>query len=221
MPSIVYRWWFPRRSLALFGTLAVVGLVELYHISQHGPELARTLFSVTPSWPWERPWTVLTTVFGHRDVWHLLMNLPFVFLVGPVAEVGLTRREWWAVFVVFGGLAAVAQSAITGGTAIGASSGLAALLGVSVVTASRCGLRDPRKDASAANLVTWVLAVVTAAAFLASLGIQVARGPEDVGNLSHLFGFLLGAGYAIVRPRLRPGWDELPGCPPTDGPRRP
>ncbi|MFC5134381.1 MULTISPECIES: rhomboid family intramembrane serine protease [Haloferacaceae] len=72
------------------------------------------------------PWTLVTGVYAHGSLGHLLANGIAVLLVGPLVERRTTRARFHAFVVVTGALAGVAQ--VTVGSLLGPS---AAVLGLS------------------------------------------------------------------------------------------
>ncbi|GAA0723111.1 membrane associated rhomboid family serine protease [Halorubrum trapanicum] len=91
--------------------LGVVGLAGLFALSAP--------LSVAP-------WTLVTSVYAHGSVGHLLANALALLLVGPLVERRTTRGRFHAFVVTTGVLAGVAQ--VTVGSLLGPP---AAVLGIS------------------------------------------------------------------------------------------
>jgi len=91
--------------------LGVVGLAGLFALS--------TPLSVAP-------WTLVTSVYAHGSIGHLLANGLVLLLVGPLVERRTTRGRFHAFVVTTGALAGVAQ--VTVGSLLGPP---AAVLGIS------------------------------------------------------------------------------------------
>jgi len=91
--------------------LGVVGLAGLFALS--------TPLSVAP-------WTLVTSVYAHASVGHLLANALALLFVGPLVERRTTRGRFHAFVVTTGALAGVAQ--VTVGGLLGPP---AAVLGIS------------------------------------------------------------------------------------------
>lgn len=93
--------------------------VILYFVSAALPGLYR-LFMLVPSWVLVRPWTPITYMFLHGDLWHLLFNMIGLFFFGPQLELRLGgRRFLWLYFLSGIGGAALSfvftpQAAIVG-----------------------------------------------------------------------------------------------------------
>ncbi|AQL43772.1 rhomboid family intramembrane serine protease [Halorientalis sp. IM1011] len=80
-----------------------------------------TLFVLTPPASVD-PWTLVTSVYAHATLQHLLVNSVGLLLTGVVLERATTRLRYHAFFVTTGALAGLAQ--ITVGTALGSGSGV-------------------------------------------------------------------------------------------------
>ncbi|WP_434523077.1 rhomboid family intramembrane serine protease [Halorubrum sp. AS12] len=91
--------------------LGVVGLAGLFALSAP--------LSVAP-------WTLVTSVYAHGSVGHLLANALALLLVGPLVERRTTRPRFHAFVIATGALAGVAQ--VTVGSLLGPP---AAVLGIS------------------------------------------------------------------------------------------
>ena len=73
------------------------------------------------------PWTVVTSVYAHASIGHLLANAVGLLLVGPLVERRTTTLRFHAFVVATGGLAGVAQ--VTLGGLIGPSPAVLGLSG--------------------------------------------------------------------------------------------
>jgi len=92
--------------------LGVVGLAGLFALS--------TPLSVAP-------WTLVTSVYAHGSVGHLLANALALLLVGPLVERRTTRLRFHAFVVGTGALAGIAQ--VTLGGLLGPSTAVLGLSG--------------------------------------------------------------------------------------------
>lgn len=84
---------------AVQAALGVVGLARLFALS--------TPVSVAP-------WTLVTSVYAHGSVGHLLANALALLLVGPLVERRTTRARFHAFVATTGALAGVAQVTVGG-----------------------------------------------------------------------------------------------------------
>ncbi|GAB7009928.1 rhomboid family intramembrane serine protease [Halorubrum trueperi] len=79
--------------------LSVVGLAGMFALS--------TPLSLAP-------WTVVTSVYAHGSIGHLLANAIALLLVGPLVERRTTRLRFHAFVVTTGALAGIAQVTLGG-----------------------------------------------------------------------------------------------------------
>lgn len=80
-----------------------------------------TLFVLTPPVT-AHPWTLVTSVYAHMTLQHLLANSLGLLVTGPVLERATTRLRYHAFFVGTGALAGVTQIAFGG--ALGTKTGV-------------------------------------------------------------------------------------------------
>ena len=148
-----------------------------------------------------RHWiTVLTAMFLHGSVSHLLGNMVFLWAFGPEVE-DLMGRQRYLVFYLLGGLAAAAAQLVAGPEStvpnLGASGAIAAVMGAFLVTYPHDRIRS--------LLIIFVfvrVAYIPAALLiglwflsqLVSLG-EVAQVPQPAGGVAyaaHVGGFIFG-----------------------------
>jgi len=131
----------PGSARPILDLLIVFVVVHLLQIALGFVGLLGVLFVLSPPITVE-PWTVFTSVYAHADVWHLLSNSVALVLFGYPLARATTRARFHAFFLLTGGLAGVAQIAVTNAVAtlplvgiepsvgvLGASGGVFALLG--------------------------------------------------------------------------------------------
>ncbi|THE64952.1 rhomboid family intramembrane serine protease [Salinadaptatus halalkaliphilus] len=163
-----------------------------------------SLFVLTP--PLEtNPWTIVTSVYAHGGIGHLLSNSVALIVFGwPVAR-ATTRIRFHVFFLVTGSLAGISQILVPGlatampfvpGTptagVLGASGAVFALLGY-LIASNRlsAGL------ASFVDVPRWLAWVV----FLGlAIAVTLATAAPGVALIAHFTGFLLGllAGRARI-----------------------
>ena len=142
-----------------------------------------------------RPWTLITSVFAHSDLLHLLLNSIALLVVGPIVAWRTTALRFHLFFVLTGTLAGIVQVVLMipfGGAAVlGGSSAIFALLGYLLV-GNRLSERTlswlPVGQRGRAVLFVLIAAVLTA-----------ATAAPGVALVSHFVGFCLGAGAGRVR----------------------
>ncbi len=144
-----------------------------------------------------QPWTIVTSVYAHGSLDHLLSNSIALVLFGwPIAR-ATTRLRFHAFFVTTGALAGIAQVSITGAiAAISTDASAAGVLGASGAVFALMGylLAGNRlSDGLAARFdpplwVTVVVFVVLAAT------ITILTAAPQVALIAHFTGFLVGLG---------------------------
>ncbi len=186
-----------------------------------------TLFVLSPPIA-DRPWTVVTSVYAHGNVGHLLSNSIALVIFGwPIAR-ATTRIRFHVFFLVMGALAGISEIVVsallavvssvvaallpvvaiptfpaTGGV-LGASGAVFALMGYLLA-----GNRFSSGIASVIQLPQWLAWVV----FLGfAIAITLATAAPGVALIAHFTGFLLGllAGRARV---LNDGTQSAPSQP--------
>lgn len=182
-----------KRLLVANAAVFVVSLVA-------GRGLVTDLLGFSPGNLLYRPWGMLTYMFVHWNLWHLLMNLLVVFFFGPPLE-SRWGSELFMKFYLVCGLGGVLLSfAFTDARIVGAS---AACYGLMLAFA----MTWPNAPIHIYGIVPvkakWVVG------FLAVLSFGSAVGPRQPGdNLAHLahLGGLV-AGFLF----LKSGWMEPRG----------
>jgi membrane associated rhomboid family serine protease len=159
---------------ALQGVATVVGLVGLFVLA---PPITTN------------PWTIVTSVYAHASIGHLISNSLALLLAGLLVERRTTWLRFHLFFVAVGALAGIMQVVSTGilgpATAVlGASGAVFGLFGYllagNVVTAS---LLDRVRLSPRAQFGLFALA---------ALGVTVATGRPGVALVAHFTGLFLG-----------------------------
>lgn len=197
------------KSLRESPTVVTLALIAVVFVAQQGVGLVtaqRRLFALSPPL-FSRPWTLVTSVYAHNGLSHLLANAAGLALTGGIIERQTTPLRFHAFFVSTGALAGVSQVSITSlvgplvpGMAshvsvLGASGAVFALLSY-LLAANR--LTDTVVGGfNLSGDAQLVLAGVVAAA------ITLATANPGVALIAHFTGLLLGflAGRAhLLRP---------------------
>ena len=145
-----------------------------------------------------QPWTIVTSVYAHGGIGHLVSNSVGLVVFGwPIAR-ATTRLRFHAFFVVTGALAGISQIVVVDGGigVLGASGAVFALMGYLIA--------GNRLSDGLAGLIE-VPAWLTATVFLVlAAAITIATAAPQVALIAHFTGFLLGliGGRAGV---LKPG----------------
>lgn len=138
------------------------------------------------------PWTMLTAIFAHGGILHILFNMYSLFVMGMVLEPMLGRARYAVLFLLggFGGSVGVALISSPNTAVLGASGAIFAMMGAFLVIMRRLGISNPQFIAVVAINLVW--------GFLWS-GVA---WEAHVGGL--VIGLALGAIYTAYRsPRQR------------------
>nr|WP_276275215.1 rhomboid family intramembrane serine protease [Haladaptatus sp. QDMS2] len=142
------------------------------------------------------PWALVTSVYAHAGVGHLISNAVIVILAGSLVAWSTTRLRFHAFFVTTGALAGVAEVLISGllgqpTAVLGASGAAFALVGYVLAANPASTVLFDRL-----NLPPRVLVVLVAAAGLVLTFLFSAPGSALI---AHLTGAMLG----LVAGRMR------------------
>lgn len=155
------------------------------------------LFAFSPGRLADRPWGMVTYMFVHAGLWHLLMNLLFVFFFGPPLEERWGSDMFIKFYLVCGLGGVLLSFAFSGATIVGAS---AACYGLMLAFA----LAWPEQPVYIWGMfpvrVKWLVA------FLVALSFASAIGPsrDGVAHLAHLGGAV--AGFLLVKSGWMPSY---------------
>ena len=162
-----------------------------------GRELIIDLFAFSPGRLADRPWGMVTYMFVHGGLWHLLMNLLFIFFFGPPLEERWGSDMFIKFYLVCGLGGVLLSFAFSGATIVGAS---AACYGLMLAFA----LAWPEQPVYIWGMfpvrVKWLVA------FLVALSFASAIGPsrDGVAHLAHLGGAV--AGFLLVKSGWMPSY---------------
>lgn len=200
---------FPIVTAAIIAINAVVFLLEL-----SGGDAFVTTWSLVPAEivAGRHLITILTSLFMHGSVSHILGNMVFLWAFGPEIE-DLMDRPRYLVFYLLGGLAATAAQVAAGPTStvpnLGASGAIAAVMGAFLVTYPHDRIRSLLVIFVFIRM-TYIPAVLLVGVWfliqLVSLG-AVAQHPQPTGGVAyaaHVGGLIFGAITARLFERHRP-----------------
>ena len=166
-------------NAGVFLVTAVVGQTAMFD-----------LFAFSPARLLERPWGMVTYMFMHAGLWHLLMNLLFLFFFGPPLE----ARWGWDLFLKFYlvcGLGGILLSfAFSDSMIVGAS---AACYGIMLAFAMAWPNQTVYVWALFPVKVKWLVGFLVALSFVSAIG----PSRDGVAHLAHLGGAV--AGFLMVK----------------------
>lgn len=179
-------------------TTVLIGVLVVVFLFQELLGVFGVSFVFALAWPLsENPWTLVTSVFVHRRIMHLVPNALFLFVIGIILERRTEPWRFYAFFVVVGVIAGVMEvmvAQVLGGpvAVLGASGAVFGLLGYILSG-------NPITDAVADRI-----SVDPRVAILVMIGVALAitwltRG-RQVALVAHFTGLVLGllAGRAHV-----------------------
>lgn len=162
-----------------------------------GRGLIIDLFAFSPGRLADRPWGMLTYMFVHGGLWHLLMNLLFVFFFGPPLEERWGSDMFIKFYLVCGLGGVLLSFAFSGATIVGAS---AACYGLMLAFA----LAWPEQPVYIWGMfpvrVKWLVGFLVALSFASAIG----PGRDGVAHLAHLGGAV--AGFLLVKSGWMPSY---------------
>lgn len=185
-----------RSALPVFELICLFVVVYLLQVVTAFADLVGALFVLQPPVD-ENPWTVVTSVFAHADLGHLLSNAIALVIFGLPVAVHTTRARFYAFFVTAGALAGISQIVLSdlftlipmvGYTAspgvLGASGGVFALLGYLLA-----GNRVSSTLGSTIDVPWWI--TYTVFLVLAAVLTLVTASP-GAALIAHFTGLLVG-----------------------------
>jgi membrane associated rhomboid family serine protease len=91
-------------NLAVFFLITIVAVIGFLLNNQLVSETALNLFSVPASFKalLIRPWTLITYMFLHKDIWHILFNMLWLYWFGKIFLEYLDQRKLVAVYLLGG-----------------------------------------------------------------------------------------------------------------------
>lgn len=137
VPSIIYL------CLLIYGIMLLSGIdpinPDVYDLVKWGGNVGQLSFG-------DQPWRLVTHMFLHLDIVHILMNLIVLYLIGPLTEYLIGRKLFvWSYFLtgILGGIASAFFN--TNIVSVGASGAIFGLFGVTMtilLLSKQRGLKD-------------------------------------------------------------------------------
>lgn len=181
-----FRWW----------ALKLVGIIILVFIVQKIVPSATAMLSLKSADVLSRPWIILTSIFLHGDIVHLLYNMFALGLFGLILEKKVGTRIFLIAFFG-GGIFANLVAMWFYPDSLGASGAIFAVLGM-------LALIRPK-------MIIWV-SYMPLPMWLALLGwtignLIIALAPTNIGAVAHLsgigYGIGVGWGWRVHRKKFR------------------
>ena len=173
----------------------LIANVLVFFITQLQPQIG-ILLALYPAGVLLRPWTPLTHMFVHADLWHLFFNMIGLYFFGPRVEARLGSGRFLAMYLV-AGLTGALFSFLTPTALIVGASG--AIFGVELAFA-RYWPRDRILIWGVFPIeARWLIAIMT---FVSLQG--AATGGGGIAHWAHLGGFVGAAVFIFVWEQLSP-----------------
>ncbi len=154
-----------------------------------------TAFILISSDVYQRPWILLTSMFLHGSLDHLLFNMYGLFIFGPILEAKIGPKRFWGLYLT-SGLIAGFLSHYVYESALGASGAIMGMLGTLIILMPDLDLLFffviPMK--------LWMAGIVWIGfdVFGALLGFL---GTSNIGHFAHLAGIGCGLLYGLYLKR--------------------
>ncbi|MFH0836782.1 MAG: rhomboid family intramembrane serine protease, partial [Candidatus Aenigmatarchaeota archaeon] len=142
------------------------------------------------------PWVVISSIFMHADLTHLLSNILVLVMFGFALEEEIGWKKTLLIFMI-GAFAGQMFSVFyypTDIVSVGASAGIFGLIGVGMIVAPfSVGLPNPIP-----------LGLIGIAYALYNI-IGIFSGPSDVSYIAHFGGLFIGLGYGFYKRGFKKG----------------
>lgn len=173
--------------------LILVGINVFVFILQNFIPFINQNFILVSSEVWSKPWMLITSMFLHANIGHIMYNMLALALFGSILEGIIGSRKFLWIYLIGGIIAGIVATPFYT-AALGASGAIFGILGVLTV------LRP--------KMVIWLnfmpVPMWLAAVIWAIIDISGVFLPGNVANIAHLSGLFFGlvVGFSI-RERYR------------------
>jgi uncharacterized protein len=144
-----------------------------------------------------RPWILVTHLFTHGSIIHLMFNMYALFIFGPLVEYKIGSKRFLLLYFGSGILAGLAFSLINvGSVGLGASGAIMAVLGVVIVLFP---------DLKVLFFFVIPMSMRTAGIIFALIDIFgfVSSANTGIAHIAHLVGLACGVAYALLLPKIK------------------
>lgn len=194
-----------RVAMYLLGALVVTFVAQLI---VHGidSDLMSTLFVLDAGW-FTKPWTLVTSVFAHGGLYHLLVNGIILFFFGPVLERRIGSRRFLYLVAAGGILAGLTQVTVYS-VFLGDESGVLGFSGALMAILGALTVLGPRLSVLLFFIIPMPLWALTIGYAALDIYLGVFGGETNVAHLAHLTGLTVGF---LVGYKLRQAGLAFPG----------
>ena len=177
-----------------FSALKLLAIIVVVFVLQVLVGSITDIFKLTSSDVFSRPWILLTSVFLHGSLTHLLYNMFALALFGTLLEGFVGKKKFLAIFFVTGILASFVASFFYS-SALGASGAIMGVIGALAI------LRPGMMIFAFGVPMPMVLAAV----LWAALDLAGVGQPTGVAHIAHLSGMFFGIlfGFAFREQKVK------------------
>lgn len=166
-------------------TLTVIGICVIVFVLQIANVFPDSL-AFTPSMFVQEPWTILTSMFMHSSVQHLMLNMIGLFTFGVLLEHEVGPKKWLIIYLTSGFIASLGYALLSASPfipAVGASGAIFGLIGSMAV------LKPKQVIYTGYGPIPMIGAAILwgAAEFISLFSI------DNIAHSAHLFGLFGGA----------------------------
>lgn len=174
----------------------ILANVTVFIVTASSPQMGN-LLALVPAWVLARPWTLVTYMFVHANVMHILLNMLALYFFGPRLEERLGPGNFLALYFLSGIVGALLSIVLAPFDAVIGASG--AVMGVTAAYA-RYWPWDRIYIWGILPVTAWVM-VLGLAAYSIWSGFMGSRG--GVADFAHLGGLAAGWLYGMGYDRRR------------------
>jgi membrane associated rhomboid family serine protease len=201
--SYAVRPTLTRWVIVLMAANTAIYVVQMLTAFFLGPFFAGYLALSVPGIMLGRVWQLVTYMFLHGGVMHLLVNMLTLFFIGPELERTMGPRRFLSIYFVsgiLGGLAWLLLTFPSGAICVGASAAVFGLLGAFAALFPHRSITLLVFFVLPLTMRAWVMVAILA---LIQLLYLITPGGDNVAYAAHLGGVAVGYVYAMMA--FRPG----------------
>jgi len=145
--------------------------------------------ALSPALVYERPWTLITHMFMHANIPHLLLNLMALFMFGIILEPHIGTKRFLIIFFLSGLSAGLGEALIASpdSSSVGASGAIFGVMGA-------LAMLKPRSIV----LVEFIpVPMIVAAIGYGLSNLLFLKQQDGTAHPAHLFGLLFGIIYGL------------------------
>jgi membrane associated rhomboid family serine protease len=158
--------------------------VAMFILQQIIPKMTDALL-LDASMVWHKPWLLLTSMFLHADITHLLFNMYSLLIFGMLVEQRIGSNRFLGAYLI-SGIIAGAGATFFYPRALGASGAIMSLLGLTIIL---------MPDLKVLFFFVVPMTMRTAGIIFAAIDVIFIFIPTGVANIAHLIGLACGLAY--------------------------